>query len=529
MPVPTPTPSSAGAPPDTGRPPRALLSLPGPLIPGFNPDPSCVLVDGNYYLVASSFEYLPGLPVYRSTDFVTWEHIGNVATREEQAGLAAAPAGGGVWAPTIRYHEGLFHAIVSITGSPRGCVVFTAEDPAGPWSDGLTLVGIQGIDPDLAWDENGTAYVTYSGLHLEGTTVVAHRGILQAKVDLSAGKALEEPRELWSGTGLVAPEAPHLFHRDGHWYLLIAEGGTHEGHAVSIARGPGIEGPFEGAPHNPVLSAAGTDRTVQCTGHADLVRGPHGQDVLVLLGTRKAGKSSPLGRETYATGVTWADGWPQVAPVALDPRPEPLDEHFDLAGPGALADPGWLAVGRTPGALARVNEQPNRLTLHADRGALDAFRPAFIGRRQRHLTSLTETLIVPEDGSGGLALRLDEEFSVSLLAKRSPSGAGLWITGRANLPSLARSWSIEVAGDRVVLRIATQLPGLGRAPWLPPGDLIRLSVVDAAGTETQLAELDGRFWSVETAAPFTGRVTGMFAEHGTVHFTEFRYHGEGLT
>ncbi|MYS55638.1 family 43 glycosylhydrolase, partial [Streptomyces sp. SID6013] len=176
---------------------------------------------------------------------------------------------------------------------------FTAADPAGPWSEGVSIDGIHGIDPDLAWDEHGTPYVTYSGLHLVGTRVVANRGILQAKVDLVAGEVLEEPRELWSGTGLVAPEAPHLYRRDGQWYLVIAEGGTGYGHSVSVARGPSIEGPFEGAPHNPILSASGTDRPVQCTGHADLVQGPHGGDLLVLLGTRTAGRTSPIGRETY--------------------------------------------------------------------------------------------------------------------------------------------------------------------------------------------------------------------------------------
>lgn len=506
-----------------------MTTLPNPLIPGFNPDPSCVLVDGTYYAVTSSFEYLPALPVYRSTDFVTWEHIGNVATREEQVGVGQAPSAGGVWAPTIRHHEGLFHVIVSMTGGPRRCVVFTAPDPAGPWDEGTPIDGILGIDPDLAWDETGAAYVTYSGLHLEGTTVVANRGILQARVDLTAGKALEEPRELWSGTGLVAPEAPHLYQRDGWWYLLIAEGGTGYGHSVSVARGPGIEGPFEGAPHNPVLSASGTDRGVQCTGHADLVPGPHGADVLVLLGTRLAGKSSPLGRETFVTGVEWIDGWPRVSPVELDPRPEPLDEHFDFTNPAALADPGWLAVGRAPETLASLDERPGHLTLRAATGGLGVFRPAFVGRRQRHLNSLVEARVHPSEGRGGIGIRFSEDFTIALTAERAPSGTGIEVTARVSLPSLTQSWRGEVTGGEITLRITTRTPRPAPVPWLPPGDLIRLSAVDETGTETVLTEVDGRFWSVEFAAPFTGRVTGMFAEDGTVHFADFHYHGEGLS
>ncbi|KUO18124.1 glycoside hydrolase family 43 protein [Streptomyces dysideae] len=507
----------------------AHSAFPNPLIAGFNPDPSCVLVDGAYYLVTSSFEYLPALPVYRSTDFAAWEHIGNVATREEQVGIAEVASAAGVWAPTIRYHNGLFHVIVTVAASPRGCVVFTAADPAGPWSDGVALDGILGIDPDLAWDDEGTAYVTYSGLHLDGPTrVVAHRGILQARVDIGTGKVLEEPRELWSGTGLVAPEAPHVFRRGDHWYLLIAEGGTGSGHAVSIARGDSIEGPFEGAPHNPILTAAGKDLPVQCTGHADLVPGPHGGDVLVLLGTRQAGKNSPLGRETYVTTVEWTDdGWPNAAMVDLNSRPEALDEYFDFAEEAALADPGWLAVGRPPVDVASHSERPGYVTLHARSGGLDSFRPDFVGRRQRHIDSVTETRINPADGRGGLGLRFDEEFTIALTAERAPSGATL-VTARAGLPSVTQTWSTEVPADsEVLLRIVTQTPPPGRALWLPPGDRIRLSVVDSDGVESQLVELDGRMWSVELAAPFTGRVIGMFAEAGTVHFADFRYHGEG--
>ncbi len=122
--------------------------------------------------------------------------------------------------------------------SPRGCVVFTAADPAGPWSDGTTIEGIDGIDPDLAWDDDGTAYVTFSGLYTSGERAGQHLGIQQVRVDLTAGKALEEPRSLWSGTGLKFPEAPHLYRRGGYWYLMIAEGGTERGHSVSVARGP---------------------------------------------------------------------------------------------------------------------------------------------------------------------------------------------------------------------------------------------------------------------------------------------------
>ncbi|WP_425826650.1 family 43 glycosylhydrolase [Streptomyces fractus] len=506
-----------------------MSELPNPLIPGFNPDPSCVRVDGVYYLVTSTFEYLPALPVYRSMDFVTWEHIGNVATRPEQVRIARSADAAGVWAPTIRHHDGRFHVIVSIVDSPRGCVVFTADDPAGPWSDGVTLDGIVGIDPDLAWDEDGAAYVTYSTLELDGVRWVGFHGIRQARVDLAAGKTLEEPRSLWSGVGMVAPEAPHLYRRDGHWYLLIAEGGTEHGHAVSVARGPSIEGPFEPAPHNPVLRGAGFAHGTERVGHADLVEGPDGTDLMVVLGTRYAGAASPLGRETYVTEVTWADGWPQPAPVRLNPRHEPVDEYFDFTAGARITDPGWLAVGRLPADLVTSGGPRGRLTLiatHAD-GGIDTFRPTFVGRRQRHLNCTFETGVEPGSGRGGLGLRFDEDFTIALTAEHAPSGDGTRVTAQARIPSLDRSWSVDVPDTRVLLRLRTLPPAPAGAPWLSGGDRILLSVVDGGGTEHLLAELDGRFWSVENAATFTGRVVGVFAEQGTVSFADFRYRGEG--
>lgn len=146
-------------------------------------------------------------------------------------------------------------------------------------------------------------------------------------MDLETGQALEEPRSLWSGIGLMFPEAPHLYEIDGTWYLLIAEGGTERGHSVSIARGTRPDGPFEGCPANPVLSARSTARPVQNTGHADLVRTPDDGWALFLLGMRPGGLTrafSPMGRETFSTTLEWVDGWPVAQPVELTPLPDQL-------------------------------------------------------------------------------------------------------------------------------------------------------------------------------------------------------------
>jgi xylan 1,4-beta-xylosidase len=490
------------------------MTFPNPLIPGFSPDPSVVLADGVYYLVTSTFEYLPGIPVYRSTDLVTWTHIGNVATRPEQAGVDDVATGGGVWAPTIRHRGGVFYIIVTIAMSPRGCVVFTATDPAGPWSAGITIDGVGGIDPDLAWDEDGTAYVTFSGLYTSGEQMGQHLGIQQVRVDLAAGKALEAPRSLWSGTGLKFPEAPHLYRRGDSWYLLIAEGGTERGHSVSVARGPSPEGPFAGHPANPVLSARSTSRSIQNTGHGDLVATPDGGTALVLLGMRPLGMTqsfSPLGRETFITPVSWADGWPQPEPVLLAPRGAVEEEVFDFAGSSALEEPGWLAVRTTPGSVASVEGGRLRIT---GRAALDDAHPQFVGRRQRHLSATVSATVDASGGAGGLAARYDEDHWFCLEAR------GTVVTGRAQVAGLAQTWQATVPPGDVELRMEMTPPPAGFSSAAMGGDRIRLL---AAGT--LVAELDGRYWTAETCASFTGRVIGLYASQGTVRFADFRYRG----
>jgi beta-xylosidase len=494
------------------------MTAPNPLIPGFNPDPSVVRVDGAYYLATSTFEYLPGIPIYRSTDLVDWTHIGNVATRPEQVAVANAPTGGGVWAPTIRYRDGVFYVIVTVAMSPRGCVVFTAADPAGPWSDGVTIEGVGGIDPDLAWDDDdtgaGTAYVTFSGLYTTGEQMGQHKGIQQVRVDLAAGKALEEPRSLWSGTGLKFPEAPHLYHRGDHWYLMIAEGGTERGHSVSVARGRSPQGPFAGYPGNPVLSAKGTDRPIQNTGHADLVETADGGWALVMLGMRPLGGTqsfSPLGRETFITPVAWIDDWPRPEPVRLDPRAGVDKEAFDFADPSALNDPGWLAVRTTPAVVATVEGGRLRIAGHAD---LDDSHPQFVGRRQRHHIATVSSTVDASAGVGGLAVRYDERHWFAVEA-----GGGR-VTARASLSGLGQTWTVERAPGDVELRIEMAPPPPGFNADAMGADRIRLC---AGGTV--LAELDGRYWTAETCAAFTGRVIGLYAREGTVAFADFRYTG----
>jgi beta-xylosidase len=479
-----------------------------PVLPGFHPDPSVVRVGDAWFCVTSSFEYLPALPVHRSTDLVHWELVGHVADRPGQVELEHVPTPGGVWAPTIRHRDGTFYVVVTVMLGGRGCVVFSASDPAGPWRAGVPVPAVTGIDPDLAWDDDGTALITFGGFP---------HPIRQVAVDLATGEALGPVREIWDGTGAFAPEGPHLYRRGEHWYLLVAEGGTDRGHRVSIARGPSPSGPWEAHPRNPVLTAVGTEHPVQNLGHADLVQTPDGGDSLVLLGVRPLGFArafSPLGRETFLVPVRWEDGWPYAE--LPEPSATPVEDVV-----WAFPDPSWVAVRRTPASVAVASAAAVVLT--GEGTSPSDPRPVFVGRRQRHLAGTFEAVVDASAGRGGLAARHDEQhwFGVEVAGVGAARSV---VTARAVLAGLERTWTAELPAGPVVLRIEQDLPPGGFVPAAIGGGVLRLSA-SAGGVTEQLAELDGRYWSYETAKSFTGRVLGLHAVDGEVAFSEVRYRG----
>jgi beta-xylosidase len=416
-----------------------------PAIAGFNPDPSVVLVDGVYYLATSTFEYLPGIALYSSTDLSSWTPIGHVITRGEQADLSKVRTPGGVWAPTIRHHDGTFFVIVSIMFGSRGCVVYSADSPRGPWSEGVEIPDVDGYDPDLAWDDDGVAYVTFAKMGA---------GIQQVTVDLTTGQALEAARPMWSGTGLHAPESPHLYKHGEYWYLLIAEGGTERGHAVSIARGSSPRGPFVADTANPILSARSTDCPIQNTGHADLVSTPDGGIALVFLGVRPLGFTrsfSPLGRETFVTDAKWVDGWIRPgAPVLQLPDTEHT-ERFDFSDTEAMHDPGWIGVRRHPRDIIAAPHSCRSLVLQGEGRTLQHHSPTFVGRRQVNLSASVSTRVNASQGRGGLAARHSESHWFAVEAEGN--GTKTRVTARAALAGIDTEWHGELDGNDIELRI----------------------------------------------------------------------------
>ncbi|MDO4293456.1 MAG: glycoside hydrolase family 43 protein, partial [Eubacteriales bacterium] len=272
------------------------MNYENPVLRGFHPDPSICRAGEDYYLVTSSFEYFPGLPVYHSKDLVNWEQIANCLTRAEEFPLSHVKDSGGVWAPTIRYEAGRFYVTATLEG--YGNFIVSAADPAGEWSKPV-WVKVGGIDPSLYF-EDGKAY--YCTNH---STCPGREEITLERINLETGELLTEPVPVWAGIGGGFLEAPHVY-RIGEWYYVVtAEGGTQFNHMITVGRSRELFGPYEPCPHNPVLTNVhDTGKQVQCAGHGDLFQDHNGNWWFVHLGIRLARRTmSHLGRETFLTPV----------------------------------------------------------------------------------------------------------------------------------------------------------------------------------------------------------------------------------
>jgi beta-xylosidase len=287
-----------------------------PILPGWNSDPSCTFVkewDDTFFCTVSSFLAFPGVPVYASKDLVSWKLASNALTRPEQLPELSrnSQQNEGIWASTVRYHEGTFYLITSYVSWYDGwgpiILLFTTTDPYddASWTGPLRVDNpANDIDPDLFWD-NGEVWMSVAA------------GIYVSKIDLSTGTATE-PSRVWNGTGDRNPEGPHFYHKDNYYYLLIGEGGTETNHSVTIARSEAFEGPFVGAPQNPILTAKNTDNYFQTVGHADLFQDASGNWWGVALATRSGPEWEiyPMGREMVLFPVEWKEGeWPVLEPV----------------------------------------------------------------------------------------------------------------------------------------------------------------------------------------------------------------------
>ncbi|MFD5199090.1 family 43 glycosylhydrolase [Streptomyces sp. NPDC058375] len=479
-----------------------------PILPGFYPDPSICRVKGTYYLATSSFEYFPGVPIFRSSDLLEWEQCGNALDRPEQLKVTRGPEAGstGIYAPTLRHHDGVFWLVTTnMADYAKGHIIVHTTDPAKGWSDPVHTLGTVGIDPDLAWDEAGNCYLSWA----QGAS-----GIQQAAVDPLTGRLLSEPRLLWGGTGMAHPEAPHLYRRGGWWYLVIAEGGTERGHCVSVARSRSITGPFEPHPANPVLSHRSTGHVVQNTGHADLVELPDGRWAMTYLGVRPRGSTPQFhvnGRETFLAGVEWADDWPVVIEDAFEVPPQPTTFSDDFTAPGL--HPRWVSPGIAPSTFVR-HDDTGGIVLTGGRAPESREAVHLLAVRTRDAEWQAEAT-VPK-GDVALVVRIDDGHWVAV------ERTGNTVTARAVIgPCDQKLASATVRDSDVPLAIRasdTSDPlSLHNGP-----DRLELGFQED-GRFHSLTHVDGRYVSTEVAGGFTGRVVGVEALGADALLTRFAY------
>jgi alpha-N-arabinofuranosidase len=484
----------------------AMKTFRNPVLPGFHPDPSVCRVGQDFYLVNSTFEYFPGLPIYRSRDLVHWEHVGNALDRPSQLPLKGATDTGGLYAPTIRHHQGVFHlTCTNVTGG--GNFIVTAKDPAGPWSEPV-WVDVPDIDGSMFFDDDGKLYFTNQG---GGDWA----GIKQVELDPKTFRPVGKSRVVWNDKTQPWNEGPHLYKIHGKYYLMLAEGGTGSAHAEYIGRSDSPWGPFEPCPHNPILTHRDVPGDpIQCTGHADLVEAPDGSWWAVFLATRPEGGWTLLGRETFLAPVTWdANGWPVVGkerrvalemtapalkPCAFASLPSREEFGAEKLGPEWVhvrnIDLANISLTRRKGFLSLSTAAP----LQDDRGSA----PAFAGKRQpsHRMTARCRMDFRPvRDGEeAGLSVRANDAFHYDVGVGRFGDGPELFVRNRVK------------GGSSLVARRKA-----------PAGALFL--EVQCTGAQYQFAfSADGKAWeplaasdaadlSRERAGGFTGAVVGLYA------------------
>ena len=276
-----------------------------PILPGSFPDPSICRVGDTYYLVNSSFIWYPGVPVHRSKDLVNWELITYALNTPAHLDINdKTGVHGGVWAPTIRYNDGLFY----LTVTQKNCgasILTTAKNPEGPWSEPVTLHSQNGIDGSLLFDDD-KAWYCWSEDHL-----ILLREFDKEKMQLTGDSVLLLNEQMF-GDGYSAIEGPHIYKiPDGEYMLLIASGGTgSNNHNVSVFKSSSPIGPYYPCPRNPVLTHKGTESPFNNIGHADIVETQNGEWYAVVLGVRPLNGLTIMDRETFLVKFEWKDGWP---------------------------------------------------------------------------------------------------------------------------------------------------------------------------------------------------------------------------
>lgn len=533
-----------------------MNSYQNPIVPGFYPDPSICRVGEEYYMVHSSFAYFPGIPVFRSRNLTEWTQIGHVLERNSQIPLSGCGHSEGIYAPTLRYHRGKYY-VITTNVSGGGNFLVTADHPSGPWSEPYYLGdAAKGIDPSLFFDEDGSCYYIGQRENSAGGRYFGDCEIWIQRLDLNTMRLVGEAKAVLYGfqKQAVWPEGPHLYKKDGYYYILHAESGTERNHCIVAARSRNILGPYEYCPANPILTHRhlGKDYPVTCAGHGDLVEDGYGNWYIVMLACRPEKGYTLMGRETFLAKVAWEDGWPVINPGIGKLEECGVLWNFGENRPFRSKPPGEqnqktqrryrfesgklpleMVMLRNPGKdQYSLSERPGCLRLFMKSATLrEKESPAYVGVRQQHRSCQTELVLEPcfsgETDCAGMAILQNEENQIRMECYEEQGERRIrlmrCIRGEERREA---DLCMEKTGG---IRLRISIEGLEATffwkqekeqenePW-----------------RTLAEKVDLRFLSTEEAGGFTGCTVGMYASgggkksSGYADFPEFSYSTEGF-
>lgn len=387
-----------------------------PILPGFNPDPSICVVGDAFYIATSTFEWYPGVQIHRSSDLVNWQLVARPLRRATQLDMRGNPDSCGIWAPCLSHADGLFWLVYTdvkrYDGNFKDTHNYIVTAPAidGDWSDPV-FVNSSGFDPSLFHDRDGRKWFVNLRWNHRGPGTggnPAHAsfdGILLQEWDAGVGQLVGTPKAIFHGSGLGLTEGPHLFRRGDYYYLTVAEGGTGYSHAVTMARSPRIDGPYELHPNTHLLTAKDAPgHPLQRVGHGQYVEAEDGSVYHTFLCSRPLpGRRSPLGRETGIERCVWGtDDWlylegggtlPRPEVPALDAEATPAPARASLNrfdGDTLPPEFQWL---RTPEPERLFRVADGALTLIGRESIGSWFEQSLVARRQEHHTYAAETTL----------------------------------------------------------------------------------------------------------------------------------------
>ena len=477
-----------------------------PVVRGFYPDPSVCFANGKYYLVCSSFQYFPGVPLFESDNLVNWKQIGYVLTRKNQVMLEKINSSGGVFAPTIRYNDGRFYMVTTNDTTHQNFYVYT-DDIYGEWSDPI-YVDQGGIDPSLLFDD-GHVYFVSNGCDDYGVG-----GVVQCEIDIETGKKLSHSKCIWQGSGGRYLESPHVYKINGGYYLMAAEGGTEYGHMITYARAETVWGEFKGYDKNPVLTNRNkAPEIIQGIGHGDLICDKNGDWHILCLGFRQIHIWQPyhhLGREVFLTPVQFDDdGWFTAGLNGTTDAEYEIKGDFEqvIQKKYTFENTSWnveWSYMRHP-LLENYKLSDNKAVLHGTNVTLDDVdSPTFIAMRQRDFCFELKVNVSVDSGEAGVTVYSCENEHYEIAVRR-------------NGDEYEAVLKLNIGGIKHVQNIVKLKKGNAELSITANNFFYEFKAdgISLGGGQT-------KYLSSEVSGGFTGAMLGLYAVgDNTAEFTDF--------